>query len=92
MSLTAQERETVITATDGDSEVRIWTAQRRYITRLRKHAKAKEIATGFHDGTEWAEFTVPADQWNPATGIKRDRNLTDEQRAELAERLARSRG
>jgi len=92
MSLHATERETTVTITDADDTVRIWTAQRRYIGRLRRHPAYAEIATGFHDGSEWAEFTIPADRWNPATGAKRERApMTDEQRAEAAARLARAR-
>lgn len=82
---TAWERETIINASDGDQTVKIWTAQRRYITRLRRNPTFTEIATGFHGNTEWAEFTIPADKWNPASGAKR--TLTDEQRAALAARM-----
>lgn len=91
MSLTAAERETTVVTSDGDSTVRIWTAQRKFITRLRKHDKVEEIDTGEHEGTEWVLFEIPADQWNPVSGIKRTMNLTDEQRKERAERLAAAR-
>ena len=91
MSLTADERETTVVTSDSETVVRIWTAQRKFITRLRKHTLAVEIDTGEHDGTEWASFTIPADKWNPVSGIKRERNLTDEQREELRERLAKAR-
>ncbi|MBD3778498.1 MAG: hypothetical protein IE923_04435 [Micrococcales bacterium] len=92
MSLHASERETTVTATDADDTVRIWTAQRRYIGRLRRHPAFTEVGTGVHDGSEWAEFTIPADQWNPATGAKRKSTLTDEQKRAAAQRLAASRG
>lgn len=92
MSLHASERETTVTSTDGDDTVRIWTAQRRHIGRLRRHPAYTEVASGFHDGSEWAEFTIPADRWNPATGAKRERApLTDEQRQAAAQRLAAAR-
>ena len=35
-SLSAAERETTVTITDADDMVRIWTAQRRYLGRLRR--------------------------------------------------------
>ena len=89
--MNADERETTVTASDGDETVRIWTAQRRYITKLRRHPKVTEVRTGFVDSSEWAEFTVPADQWNPASGVKRASSLTDEQKRASAERLARAR-
>lgn len=91
MSLHASERETTVTATDADPEVRIWTAQRRHIGRMRRHPAFTEVDSGFHDGSEWAEFTIPADQWNPATGAKRKSGLTDEQKQAAAERLAAAR-
>lgn len=91
MSLHASERETTVTATDDDPTVRIWTAQRRHIGRMRRHPSFTEVGSGFHDGSEWAEFTIPADQWNPASGAKRKSNLTDEQKRAAAERLAASR-
>lgn len=90
-SLTPYERETTVNASDGDGVVRIWTAQRKHITRMRRHGSFAETATGYHGGTEWAEFTIPASDWNPASGAKRKRNLTDEQRQALADRLAKAR-
>ena len=86
-SLSAAERETTVTITDADDVVRIWTAQRRYLGRLRRHPSYTEVKSGTHGGTEWAEFTIPARDWNPATGAKRKSNMTDEQKAALAERL-----
>lgn len=86
--MNAAERETVVNATDDDEVVRIWTAQRRFITKLRRHPRITELRTGFVDGTEWAEFTVPSDQWNPVSGVKRVSTLTDEQKQASAERLA----
>lgn len=91
MSFTAHERETVIVSSDGDAAVRIWTAQRKFINRLRKDQRFTELRSGITDGTEWAEFEIPATDWNPVSGAKRKRSLTDEQRREVAERLRRGR-
>ena len=91
MALTAPERETTVLSTDGDDVVVIESAQRRYLTRLRKNPSFTEVATGTYEGTEWARFTIPARDWNPASGAKRRRNLTDEQRGELRDRLAKAR-
>ena len=91
-TLLAEERETTVTVTDADPNVLIWSARRKDITRLRKHPKAVETGSGFIDGTEWASFTVPSDQWNPASGIKRaSRPMTEEQKAAGAERLRKMR-
>lgn len=91
-SLSAAERETTVTITDADDTVRIWTAQRRYLGRLRRHPSFTEVKSGTHGGTEWAEFTIPARDWNPATGAKRKVTMTDERRAALAERMRAARG
>jgi hypothetical protein len=84
-SLNPYERETVVNASDGDAVVRIWTAQRKFITRLRKHPAVTEVQSGFHGSTAWAEFTIPAELWNPVSGIKRARQpMSEERRAALA--------
>ena len=89
--MTAPERETTVVSTDVDDVVTIETAQRRYLTRLRKNPSFTEVAAGSYEGTEWARFTIPSRDWSPATGAKRKRNLTDEQREELRDRLANAR-
>ena len=92
-NLEPDERETTITCTDGDDEVRIWTCQRRFITKLRHNPNFTEVNSGRFGSTEWAQFTIPAERWNPATGAKRSRApLTDEQRHALAEQLVKARG
>ena len=88
----AAERETIINMSDADETVRIWTAQRKVITKLRKNDAFTQIGAGFHDGTEWAEFTIPASRWTPSGGVKRVLHLTEEQRAARAERFALARG
>lgn len=89
--LTASERETVINSDDDSGVVRIWTAQRRFITRLRKNPAFTEVDTGHTGSTEWSEFTIPADRWNPASGAKRRVTMTDEQRRAAADRLRAAR-
>jgi hypothetical protein len=91
-NLTAPERETVITLNDEDATVHIWTAQRTVITALRKREAFTEVGSGTHGSSPWAAFTIPVDQWSPATGVKRSRNLSDEQREALAERMRRNVG
>ena len=91
-SCTPPERETVVNATDADDLTRITTGQRRFITRLRKHPSFTEVRTWHEGTTEWAEFTIPAGQWNPASGAKRrTRPMTEAERAAAAERLREAR-
>lgn len=87
--LTAAERETVVTSTDDDDTIRIWTCQPRFLSHLRRDGRFTEVGSGFYGTTGWGEFTIAADHWNPVTGArKRPMQLTDEQRAARAARLA----
>lgn len=90
-SLSGPERETTVVTSDDDPNVMIWTAQRPYITRLRKAEDATEVRSGFIGTSEWAEFVIPRERWNPVSGIKRRVNMTDEKRAALADRLNKMR-
>jgi hypothetical protein len=67
-----EERRTLLVANDLDGVVRIWSAQSPYITELRHNANFTEIKSGHIDDTdtEWVEFSIPATDWNPATGAK----------------------
>lgn len=91
MSLTADERETVVTQSDGSDVVRIWTAQRTVINRFRGKPDVKVIRSGNDSGTDWMELEVPAERWNLAGAVKRRVNMTDEQRQAAADRLRSAR-
>ena len=89
MSLTAPERETIITMNDEDGHAEIWTAQRPIITKLKKNAAATLIAEGKQDGSAWAKFRLPAKLVSfrsKRTSLK----LTEEQRQERAARLRKA--
>ena len=62
MSLTAPERETVITFSDADDTALVYTHQRRIITKLRRNPLAREVEDISHDGTAGAVFELPADR------------------------------
>ena len=59
MSLTAPERETVITFSDEDDTATIHTHQRRIITKLKNNAAAEMVEDISFDGTAGAVFEVP---------------------------------
>lgn len=86
------ERETTITGTDADDTIHIWSCRRRHITAMRKHPAFTETETGTIPGTttEFARFTIADSDWNPATGGRRRREMTDEQRKELSDRARRN--
>lgn len=90
MSLTEYERETIVSMNDGDEVAHVYTAQRKVITRLKNNPAAALVAEGTHDGSVWARFTIPAGLVS-FRSVKVKRELTDEQRAEMAERLRRGR-
>jgi hypothetical protein len=61
MSLTAPERETVITFSDAEDTATIHTHQRRIITKLRNNPAASEVDDLTFDGSAGAVFEIPAD-------------------------------
>ena len=86
------ERETVVNTSDGDDVVRVYTQQRKYIHRLLADHRFTLIGQGTHnDGIRWAEFTIPASDWNPLTGAKRRSGMTPEQRTRAADILRMNR-
>lgn len=85
-----EEQETIVTGTNAQDTLTIWSSVRRHITVMRKHPNFTEVENGFEGTSEWAEFTIPWRDWNPASGGRRPRNLTDEEREELAERARRN--
>jgi hypothetical protein len=58
MSLTAPERETVISLSDADDMATVHTHQRRVITKLRNNPAATEIEDLSFDGTAGAVFEL----------------------------------
>ena len=86
------ERETTITGTEADDTLQIWSCRRRHITAMRKHPAFTETETGTIPGTttEYAKFTIADSDWNPASGGRRRREMTDEQRKELSDRARRN--
>ena len=59
MSLTAPERETVITFSDEDDTATIHTHQRRIITKLKNNPAAVLVERIDFDGTAGAVFELP---------------------------------
>lgn len=90
-NLSDAERETTITSTDADDNVLIWSMQRRYIGAMKRNPKFTLRREGSIGTTAWAEFSIPAADWNPATGAKRKVQMSEERRAELSARLSKMR-
>jgi hypothetical protein len=65
MSLTAPERETIITMNDEDGFAEIWSAQRPIITKLKKNPSATLFEEGMYGSSAWARFRLPADRQLP---------------------------
>jgi hypothetical protein len=59
LSLSAPERETVITFSDEDETALVHTHQRKIITKLRNNPAATEIEDLSCDGTVGAVFEIP---------------------------------
>jgi hypothetical protein len=91
-SLSAAERETVITMNDEDDTADIWTAQRPIITKLKKNPAAILIEEGKHGSTVWARFTLPANLISFRSTKRVGRTPSEEERAEFAARMKAARG
>jgi hypothetical protein len=89
-SLTAPERETVVSWSEGDDTAYVWTAQRRVITKLRANPAASLVNEGTIGTTAWAEFRLPARLVSFRTRT-RHTTMTVEQKTAAAERLTRAR-
>ena len=89
-SIPLEEQETTVAGTAADEKLIIWSCRRRHITAMRKHPTFIERTSGFHGTTEWAEFEILDTDWNPATGGRRPRKTTPEQRKILAERARKN--
>ena len=51
--------------------------------------KVRELRSGFHGATEWADFRIDERDYNPVQAVKR--NLSPEQRRQAADRLRANR-
>lgn len=86
MSLTENERETIVSMNDGDALAHVYTAQRRLITKLKNNPAAVLVEEGVFEGSAWARFTIGAGLVSFRSG-RRQVELTDEQRQAAADRL-----
>ena len=87
MSLTAPERETVITFSDESDTATIHTHQRRIITKLKNNPAATQLEDLSFDGTPGAVFELPANLISFRSGR---RKLTEAQRAAAVANLDRT--
>ena len=53
--------------------------------------KVRELRSGFHGATEWADFRIDERDYSPERGVKRNSNLSPEQRRQAGERLRANR-
>lgn len=87
---TLEEQETIITQNRADSVVSVYTSNTHDI-RYFKSRKEFELVEEWFDAEtgeiEAASFTLPKERANIRKIVKNTRNLTDEQRQELADRL-----
>jgi hypothetical protein len=91
VSLTAPERETVITFSDEDDTATIHTHQRRIITKLKNNPAANQIEDISFDGTAGAIFEMPADLISFRNKKRQGRELSTAERAERVRQLHRAR-
>ena len=72
--------------------VRITTAQRTVITKLRRKPEIfTETASGHFGATEWAEFTCPKDRFNLGAAARPKREISEAQREAALANVFRAR-
>ena len=86
MSLSADERETIVRMNGADDLANVWTAQRPVITKLRKNPAAELLREGKHDGSAWAEFELPKNLVSFRRPMPK-RELSEGERQERSARL-----
>lgn len=87
---TLEEQETIITQSRADDFVNVWTSNTHDIAYFTKTAGFELVKTWTYEGEiEAAEFHVPKSRANIRKILKRQ--MSDDQRAVAAERLARMR-
>ena len=83
---TPLERETTVNTSDGDPLTHITTFQRKFISRLLKNSRITVIE--HTEDPPYLRCTVPSDDWNPVSGIKRNtKPLSEERKAALRAQL-----
>jgi len=84
-SLTAIERETIITMNDDEDFMEIHTAQKPVITSLKKNPSAELLEEGTMGKTAWANFKLPKGLITFRSGKKK---VTAKNQAGFAKRMA----
>jgi len=87
---TLEEQETIITQNRADSVVSVYTSNThdiRYFKSRKEFTLIEEWLDSETGEIEAASFTLPKERANIRKIVKNTRNLTDEQRQELADRL-----
>ena len=88
-SLTPYEKETIITYNNEEGSANVFTYHRALQNKLNKLVGSNADITLVRQDDEFAEYTVPKSWIKVSPPPKR--NLTDEQRTAMAERLAAAR-
>lgn len=87
---TIEEQETIITQNRADDTVSIYTSNThdiRYYKKTPAYTLVREWFDAETGEVEAASFTLPAERANIRKIVKRETNLTPEQRQALADRL-----
>ncbi len=84
-SLTALERETIVTMNDDEDFMEIHTSQKPVITGLKKNPSAELLEEGNWGTTAWANFKLPKGLITFRSGKKK---VTSKNKAGFAKRMA----
>jgi hypothetical protein len=91
MALSKEERETIILTSDADDEWQIYTCQQKIMTKMKNLGIFPFKVDVDKDGNEVAKYYKVGYKQVSFRKESSGRNLTDEQREELAERMRKAR-
>lgn len=95
MALTKYEQETHVSMNREEDSVQVYTANARHIRAIQKDNRFEVTHVSFDPETNEVEAIsakISLEHYDPLTGLKRKkRDLTDEERKAMGERLAAAR-
>ncbi|WP_322409149.1 hypothetical protein [Microbacterium invictum] len=85
------EQETTITYLRDDDAVSVYTSSLPVLRRFRKLSSTQEFVREVRGGTDWAEFTIAAENFRLFTAVRAKRKISAAERARRSERMRRMR-
>ena len=85
MSITREERETIIRTDEASDWVNIWTCSRSHMNHIKKDERYEILSESWDDESFHIEARVPKKNYNIMGGMKR--RISDEQKEAMRARM-----